>query len=436
MKILCIIPPYVPSYFNAGHHLPVFQVGNYLRKNIEGVEVTCIDAAALNSTWKEMCNELIKPYDIIMVLNDFDAVDTFDRFMKYVNVFAPNAKTVTFGRLSKQIPRFFYQFGFDGVLWSGDYEPGLLSFVRYVRGEATDHPGIMMGDEVAVPGLALLPEQWVMADVNEIPYKSYNKMYKNDLNKFCGIPERQELVVPAVKGCPVGCSFCDVPFMQGLKERRMPVDKVIAYIEDSFEKQPFEYVTFYAPTFTLNHKWVNEFCTKMIKKEKRYPWKCVTVLKRLNHELIKNMALAGCVRISLGIESFTQEAAMGLPKVKRDIYSDFVETVAVCKENGIEINCFVILGLPGDTPDNVKNTLDRCLEMGLRVRPTIFTPYQDMKETMSLSEVNQYNRQFFPDGLYDAETAIAYYRLFYDFKGDRATMVMDSIPKFKEELPA
>ena len=32
MKILCLVPPYVPSYFNAGHHLPVFQVAAYLRE--------------------------------------------------------------------------------------------------------------------------------------------------------------------------------------------------------------------------------------------------------------------------------------------------------------------------------------------------------------------------------------------------------------------
>ena len=31
MKVLLLIPPYIPSYFNAGHHLPVFQVGAYSR---------------------------------------------------------------------------------------------------------------------------------------------------------------------------------------------------------------------------------------------------------------------------------------------------------------------------------------------------------------------------------------------------------------------
>ena len=58
MDILCIIPPYIPSYFNAGHHLGVFQVAAYLRKNSKAAKVVAIDAAALNITWKEICDVL------------------------------------------------------------------------------------------------------------------------------------------------------------------------------------------------------------------------------------------------------------------------------------------------------------------------------------------------------------------------------------------
>lgn len=433
MKILCIIPPYLPSYFNAGHHLPVFQVGNYIRKTLPNVEVTCVDAAALNYTWKEVCDELIKPYDIIMLLNDFDAIDTFERFMKYKEVFLPNAKTITFGRLSKQIPRFFFQFKLDAVHCNGDYEPSLVAYIKYIAGESSDLPGILTSPNAELsPGISLPGDQWIMADVTEIPYDSYNKMYKNDLNKFCGIPNRRELVVPAVKGCPVGCFYCDVPFMQGKKERRMPVDTVVEYIEDSFKKRPLEYLTFYAPTFTLDKKWVYEFCEKILKKDRRYPWKCVTVLKRLDKDLIEAMAKAGCIRISLGIESFSREAAIGLPKIKRDTYDAFVNVVNIAKNNGIEINTFVILGLPGDTPENVKFTLQTCLDMGIRVRPTIFTPYNNLREDMLVNEVNQYNRQFFPDGLYEPELALEYYKLFYDLDGDRPTTIMQSIPSHDE----
>ncbi|MDD9140044.1 MAG: hypothetical protein NQ127_03970 [Candidatus Cardinium sp.] len=61
MNILCIIPPYIPSYFNAGHHLPIFQVAAYLRHKTHHT-VDTVDAAALNFHWKDVCDLLIKGY--------------------------------------------------------------------------------------------------------------------------------------------------------------------------------------------------------------------------------------------------------------------------------------------------------------------------------------------------------------------------------------
>ena len=47
MKILTIIPPHIPSYFNAGHHLPVFQVATYLRRNMPSDNVQALDCGLL-----------------------------------------------------------------------------------------------------------------------------------------------------------------------------------------------------------------------------------------------------------------------------------------------------------------------------------------------------------------------------------------------------
>ncbi|MFN8771076.1 MAG: B12-binding domain-containing radical SAM protein [Neisseriaceae bacterium] len=433
MKILCIIPPYIPSYFNAGHHLPVFQVGAYLRKQLVDSEIVCMDCAALNMTWKEVCDTLIKGFDFIAILNDFDAIDTFQRFQYYKSMLCPEAKTITFGRLSKQVPRFFFQFGIDAVHCNGDYESGVLSYIKFVVDNNTDKaPGVLLSSrDLNTTGIYLEPEEWVMPDVNEIPYNAYSFMYKNDLNKFCGIPDRQELVVPIARGCPVGCAYCDVPSMQGKVERRMSVDNVISYIQESFEKQPFEYVSFYAPTFTLNKNWVKDLCHSLISFEKKYPWKCVTVLKTLDEELIKLMSQSGCIRISLGIESFTNTAAIGLPKVKQDTLDSFKQISSICFKYGIELNCFIILGLPGDSPHDAQNTIDTCLEHNVRVRPTIYTPYMNMHEEMSVFEASQYSRQLFAPGVLPDEVADEYYSIFYKNKKDKPTAVMNNIAKLR-----
>ncbi|XYH97393.1 B12-binding domain-containing radical SAM protein [Sorangium sp. So ce1128] len=427
----------VPSYFNAGHHLPVFQVGAYLRTSGLFDSIDCIDAAALNYNWKDICNVLCRGYDVIAVMNDFDQIDGFRRFSAYVRRLNPDAKLVTFGRLSQQIPGFFRQYGFDGIVASGDYETGVAGFARVVAGLSDSAPGVMLrsGDSYtsAESGVYLEAADWVLPDVDDIPYHAYDRMYGNDLNKFCGIPERRELVVPVARGCPVGCSFCDVPGMQGTTERRLSVTRTIEYIEESFRRLPFEYVSFYAPTFTLRKEWVRELCAALTGKGSLYPWKCVTTLAHLSEDLIREMAAAGCVRVSVGLETLDSRALLSLPKLKRSSNDNFEELAELFGRHGIELNCFVILGLPGDSPEGVAATVDRVLRSGARVRPAIYTPYQLLREDMDEAEVAMFNRQLLLDGLLDPGVADAYHRLFHANEKDRTTQVMKRIPRRSTE---
>ncbi len=431
MKVLCIIPPHIPSYFNAGHHLHVFLTGSFLRKNLPDAEVVCIDAAALNYTWREICNLLSNHFDYIALMNDFDGVDTFERFVYYKNSISPQSKIITFGRLSKQIPKFFLQFGMDAIVVSGDYEAGVLNYIKFNCDQKNNIPGIMVdGSSELRPGDTLTAEQWVLPDINDIPYQAYNFMYRDDLNKFCGIPERQELVVPLARGCPVGCSYCDVPWMQGKQERRLSVERTINYIVDAFKKQPFEYVSFYAPTFTLDRKWVLQLCQQLIQLDRLYPWKCVTVLKMLDQELIEAMASSGCKRISLGIETFSESAANGLPRCKREMKDKFSMIAKNCHDNNIELNCFIMLGFPEDTPEQVFATADFCRDLGARIRPTLYTPYNLLHENMSVMEVSQFSRQLFVPNSIDMSLTRVYYEYFFNNKHDKATDVMLNIPQY------
>ncbi|MET0403005.1 MAG: radical SAM protein [Cystobacter sp.] len=433
MRILCIIPPQIPSYFNAGHHLPVFSVSAYLRR-IPGVEfVSCVDASALNSTWKEICDLLVQPFNVIAIMNDFDGIDGLARFVSYARTLAPQARLITFGRTSKQVPGFFERYGLDAIGCAGDYEAIVGDYVRFLMEEGASPPaGIALRQEGGYstpPAGRFLPvEEWVLPEVEEIPYDAYDRMYRNDLNKFCGIPDRRELVVPLARGCPINCAYCDVPKMQGLRERRLPVEQVVDYIEQAFARHPFAYVSFYAPTFTLDKKWVARLCDALIATGHIRPWKCVTTLAYLNEPLIAAMARSGCIRISVGIETFSVEAASSLPKLKRDSRSEFDEIAQLCLRYGVELNCFVILGLPGDSLEGSKATIDHVIRSRARVRPTLYTPYHLMRPDMTEEEISGFNRQLFTPGVCSAEQATEYYRLLFANAADRPTQVMEKIP--------
>lgn len=429
MKVLVIHPPQVPSYFNAGHHLPIFQVAAYLRARGVG-EVKVVDAAALNASWRDVCDLLVQGFDAIAIFNDFDAVDTFARLVYYARRLGPKARLITFGRLSKQIPGWFERFDLDAIVVSGDYEAG----VEAALGEPHDKapPGVWMRREGAFlhgpEGVKLPPEAWVFPDVTEIPYEAYGRLYANDLNKFCGIPARQELVVPVARGCPIGCDFCDVPRMQGTRERRVSVASTVRYIAASFARLPFEYASFYAPTFTLDRPWVLSLCEALRAEPRTYSWKCVTTLTHLDEPLIAAMAQSGCVRISVGLETLDPGGQKSLPKVKRSAEGDLDAAASACKAAGVELNCFVILGLPGDSLEGALYTVDAVVRRGARVRPTAYTPYDKMHAGMTELEVAMFNRQLLRPEDVRPEIAASYHRLFFANASDGPTAVAERVP--------
>jgi anaerobic magnesium-protoporphyrin IX monomethyl ester cyclase len=405
-------------------------VGSFLRARNPELTVSCWDGAVLNFGWKELCKLLVKGFDAVGLLNDFDGVDTFPRTLDYIEELCPSAKTFTFGRLSKQIPGFFQHYKFDAVVESGDYEAGVEFYLKFLLNGDKDCPGVWIStkpDARATPGISLMADEWVFPDVREIPYEDYRRLYSDDLNKYCGIPNCLELVVPIARGCPIGCEYCDVPSMQGARERRVSVDSTLQYIRNATDLREFDYVSFYAPTFTLRREWVLQFCDEILARKLTFLWKCVTTLSHLDDILLQRMAAAGCVRVSVGLETLDPHASQALPVIKRNIETNFDRVADTCRRVGIELNCFVILGLPGDTLAGVEYTVRRVLERGARVRPTVYTPYRKMRPDMTLSEVSRYNRQLFVPESLSSEKASGYYRLLYANRSDKPTQLGETI---------
>lgn len=426
MRILCLNPPAVPSYFNAGHHLPLFQCAAYLRA--QGHAVRTVDFALLNATWRDMCRALHAPCDVIALFNDFDAIDGLSRAIAYCREFQPGARLMTFGRASRQCPGFFEQFDLDAVVASGDYEAGLQGYIDTLRSDRPK-PGLHLrtaqGWTRTGPGRFLPADAWVMPEPLELPLLENRALYHNDLDKFCGLPRLRELVIPVARGCPVGCGFCDVPFQQGLKERRVSVPSVMGYIERAETEIDFDYVSFYAPTFTLKRNWVLELCEAFSARERKIPWKCVTTLEHLSEALLVQMGAAGCVRVSVGIE--TLAAQVDLPSLKHSGNARLDEIAEACRMAGVELNCFLVFGLPGETVDDAIDTMNRLIARGFRVRPTVLAPYDRMHMDMSLADFQALNRQIFVHPRPDAAARRRAYTALYANPHDRESPLSDRI---------
>lgn len=435
MKVLVTTPICVPSYFNAGHRLHLFEVSGYLRS--KGHAVEAVDLASLNVTWKHLADLLVqKHYDLIVIMNDFDLIEGMGRVLKYVDELSPSTKTITFGRLSSMKPRLFYQYEqLDAVVAVGDYEAGVYQYICYLEtGSSPVGVAINSGIEwmEPIPGGVLLPaEEWVLPDVSEIAYSSIDNLYQDDQMKFCGIPDRRELVIPLARGCPVGCNFCEVWPREGLKERRLSVQRTIEYAQESFEKQPFDYVSMYAPTFTLKKFWVRELCKQLISLGNPWPWKCTTTMFHLDRDLVLLMGQAGCFRISIGLETFEDQALGELPGMKHDAKEKFDQLYLWCQEAGIELNCFVIVGLPGTTVAGTVSTFQYLSSKeNVRIRPSIMSDYGLLVDEMNEDQViDVLARHLLPQSTtFSSYERAELYKLVF-WKDSNLTQVMNRIPK-------
>jgi anaerobic magnesium-protoporphyrin IX monomethyl ester cyclase len=405
-RALVIWPPQILSYFNAGHHTLLYSVSNYLRELGVFHQVDTLDASVESTTWKEIGDRLHQGnYDVIAVTNDLDGVDGLSRFLSYTRELSPRSRVLTFGRLSGMRADLFTRFDLDGIAGPGDYEPAVAAFAELaLLGWDSAHPipGVHVRidnrwHEPTGPSAWLPPEQWVLPDISEIPYACYNWLYRDDQNKFCGIPDRLELVVPVARGCPVGCAFCEVPVVFGRSDRRISVHRTVSYIQESFASLPFEYVAFYAPTFTLDRNWVSELCAELVALGSRFPWKCATTMHHLDQDLVGRMGASGCVRISVGVETTEPDADGALPRIKRKGNTEIEELASWCGASGIELNCFVIVGLPGTSVTGAEDTIMRLRHIGARVRPTIYCPHELVSTSMSTDEISLFNRQILRD---------------------------------------
>ncbi|MGC4095429.1 MAG: radical SAM protein [Polyangiaceae bacterium] len=108
------------------------------------------------------------------------------------------------------------------------------------------------------------------------------------------------------RGCPWACTFCGAETSWGRGFRGHSVPYVLDAIEQVLPRLRVKMVQVKDDTFTTNKKRVLELCRGIRARKLNFLWSCDTRVDVLNEELLREMRLAGCQRLSLGVESGSQ----------------------------------------------------------------------------------------------------------------------------------
>jgi len=178
------------------------------------------------------------------------------------------------------------------------------------------------------------------------------------------------------RGCPYHCTFCQ-PVLEkiyGKGVRTRTVESVIQEIKFLKEEYGLQGVFFHDDTFTVKRNWVLDLSQKLIDEKLSILWGINSRIDLLDKELMEKMYEAGLRVIHIGVETGSQ-------RVSDEIYNKGIDLkkvpplVSLAEKVGIRCLCFFMLGAPGETKEEIKQTIKFAKSLdATEITATICTP--------------------------------------------------------------
>lgn len=162
------------------------------------------------------------------------------------------------------------------------------------------------------------------------------------------------------RGCVNSCAFCYNNFIKQIYcgedfVRRKSPHKVLAEIDEVRRSSTLKWVHFADDLFVTDREWLAGFCS-LYTKRFALPFSCNSSADRMDRDVARLLAGAGCKVVAIGVESANEETRVSL--LKKPMTNKVIEHAAACiKGAGMKLVTFNMVGLPGESLHDAFETL-------------------------------------------------------------------------------
>lgn len=314
---------------------------------------------------------------------------------------------------------------FDACVW-GEPEDTLVELCRNLTrtGETGIVPGICIPDTGG--GVLRNAERVLHKDLDALPHPAYDIF---DLDAYA----KQSAFVPIAgpvrwgwmlssRGCPFNCEFCSPTLRKSCGSAYRA--HTPGYVADLTERLITEFgcnaLAFEDDVFSLSRSRTLAIADEFIARRLSIYWTAQTHLSTLDEDVIVRMYESGCRGLCMGVESGNDEIR-GRIKGNSLPRKAIEENVALLHKHGIATTLYFMIGSPGETLDQMEETLNLALSLKpMMIQLAFYTPYpgsrawtEYLRENGREADLSHYNRFTVNLSAATRDEVLAFYQKFY-----------------------
>lgn len=190
------------------------------------------------------------------------------------------------------------------------------------------------------------------------------------------------------KGCPGRCTFCSNHFYNRSTFRKRPNEIVIREIKNLVENYGMNGVYFTGELWCAKKADAYDFCERIKAENLKFTWGMLSKTGQYNFEDLSLMHDAGCRFICFGVESGSPEMQK---KIRKNVdLEKGKETFENCKKLGITSVASFMIGLPDETEEQLKETLEYIKSIDASI--ILIYPYSPIENTEMYNDLAQQGR--------------------------------------------
>jgi radical SAM superfamily enzyme YgiQ (UPF0313 family) len=243
----------------------------------------------------------------------------------------------------------------------GEGEYLLRDLLLYLQGQgAMPQTGLLYRDGEKV----VVQEKAVVEDLAKLPWPAYDLL---DFRDYCEtdarqganrFPELPGMAMIISRGCPYRCSFCQVASISGRQARvREPAD-VVEEIKFAKEQYGIRSITFFDDNFFMPKQAMKELLRRMCDEKLGIKWQAAgAAIWVLDDEFLDLMERSGCTGVTVALESGVQRVLNDIINKPIKNIHEMPDKIARIQQRGIWVAANFIIGLPGETWEEIRQTV-------------------------------------------------------------------------------